>query len=272
MIHARLLVIAAAASAAMTFGFAAPASAAFVRIGSVDVGYHTDRDTTWNQFGGRMEGLRLEASRSDIKCRSIVAVYGNGKRDRVFSGQLDEGRPVYVDLAGGSRYLNRIEFACRSDEFRGGRINIMADVGRYRDEWQRSPNWKRLWSSIFGAVSAPSASFGVDWAGQNPDNWVSLGRESFEGRADREDNFAGWAGHKVNRIALRPIDSNARCSYVRARFGNGSSANLNAPSAMNRGGFYVMDLPGKKRNVVSLTLACHSLEGHRVSIEIFAHK
>ena len=65
-----------------------------MRLGSVDVGFRTDRDTQWTRFGGGMEGLRLEADRSDINCRSIVAHFGDGSQQNVFSGQLMENRPM----------------------------------------------------------------------------------------------------------------------------------------------------------------------------------
>src|SRR3569833_2338427 len=60
----------------------------YVRLGSVDVGFRTDRDTTWTRIGGVMEGLRLVADRSVIRFRSIVADFGDGTLQNVFSGQL----------------------------------------------------------------------------------------------------------------------------------------------------------------------------------------
>ena len=42
----------------MTAGFSAPALADYQRLGSVDVGFHMDKDTQWTRFGGGMEGLK----------------------------------------------------------------------------------------------------------------------------------------------------------------------------------------------------------------------
>src|ERR1700749_4727795 len=98
------------AAALATLGFAAPALADFVKLGSVDVGYRTDRDTKWTRFGGAMEGLRLEADRSDVKCRSIVAHFADGSSQNVFTGQLVENRPIVVDVRGGMRRVNDVTF------------------------------------------------------------------------------------------------------------------------------------------------------------------
>jgi hypothetical protein len=264
MIRARTLAIAAAAATAIV-AFAGQASAAYVRLGSVAVGFRVDHDTQWTRFGGRMEGLRLVASRSDIYCRSIRVQYGNGKWDRVFSGRLNEHRPVHVDLAGHSRHVRKIRFVCRSREFRGGRIFISADVGRYRDEWRRSPDWRRFWSHVFN----------WDRPGGGPAmGWVTLGREHFEGRHDREHRFAGWRGRHVDRIGLRPMGHDARCSRVVITFGNGSTQRIHTwtRGVLRRGHTYRFDLRGRTRNIRRLDLVCRAVRGHRVTIEILARK
>src|SRR5262249_4075524 len=115
---------------ALSFAAASPALADFVRLGSVDVGYRMDRDTSWSRFGGHMEGLRFVAGGSDILCRNVVVTYGNGDRQNVFRGMLSERQPVDIDVRGGARRVSRIDFTCRSDRFRGGKIYVAADVGR----------------------------------------------------------------------------------------------------------------------------------------------
>lgn len=262
---ARVLAMAAVLSA----GISAPALADYVRLGSVEVGYRTDRDTSWTRFGGGMEGLRLTADRSDILCRAIVVQFGDGSRQTVFSGPLRQDRPVEVDLRGGTRRVRNISFTCRSDARRGGVISIAANVGRFQDEWRRSPDWALFWSRLFnwGAVGG-NTGFGN---GYDPNVWVSLGRERFEGRRDRESSFAGWNGRSVDRIGLRAVDDDARCSAVRAIFGNGRSSVLNV-ARLDRGRFASVDLPGGDRNLRSLSLACHAVNRNAVTIEIFARK
>ena len=148
-------------AAALVAAFASPAAAEFVRLGSVDVGYRADLDTAYTEFGGRLESLRLTASRSNIYCRRIVVQYDNGERQNVFSGRLDERVPVEVDLRGRARRVSSINFACRSDEFRGGRIWIAGDVGRWMDEWRHHRDWDRRWSGLFGAgPMGPGAGMG----------------------------------------------------------------------------------------------------------------
>ena len=229
-----------AMAAVMTAGMAAatPALADYVRLGNVEVGYRTDRDTEWTRFGGGLEGLRLEADRSNINCRNIRVTYRDGSRDSVFSGVLRDDRPVYVDLRGGTRRVTRIDFTCRSDEFRGGRIYIAGDVGRYRDEWRRDPMWTSLWAAVFG--NRWDDNRGDRWDNMYND-WVRLGTVSFEGRHDRESTFAGLRGRSVDRIGLRPLDGDARCNRITVRFANGNEREL-------RGAFHLVVLAHRGRD------------------------
>jgi len=256
-----------ALAAILAGGVSAPALADYARIGSVDVGFQMDRDTTWSRFGGHMEGLRLEASASDIMCRNIRVHFHDGETQNVFQGLLREGMPIDVDLRGGARLVDRIDFTCRSDRLRGGRIFVAADVGRFRAEWQRSPDWALYWSRLFNWGNMGSG-------GEDPNYWVSLGRERFQGRRDTESEFAGWGGRSVDRIGLRAVDGDARCTRVTVRFGNGSVRNLDVGSlsSMNQGRVYRLDLPGGDRNVVRVGLACRALGDRAVTIEILARK
>jgi hypothetical protein len=237
----------------------------YVRLGSVDVGFHTDRDTTWNRFGGGMEGLRFVADKSDVKCRSVTVEYGDGSRQEIFRGPLFEDRPVNVDLAGGSRRVRNIAFTCRSDERSGAKIYIAADVGRFRDEWRRSPDWMLFWSHLFnwGAPPPPPA--------YDASAWVPLGRERFEGRGDRENNFAGWNGRSIDRLGFRAVDDDARCRKVRVTFGSGKTQELDV-GQLDQGRMKVVDLPGNFRNVTNLNMVCRAMNKYAVTVEISARK
>ena len=260
MVKLRNMALAAAIAAGVA-GFAAPASAAYVRLGSVDVGFRVDHSTNWTRFGGHMEGLRLRADRSDIQCRSIRVLYGNGNRREVFSGRLREDRPVNVDLQGGARIVKRIDFICRSTERRGAKIHIMAEVGRYRDEWRKSPDWGNVWAKIFNS--------GAMGPVPQRNAWVSIARKRF---SDYEMVGAAWSGHHVARIGLKAIDGDASCTRVRAHFGNGTSANLDLRKfdRMKRGRVYQADLPGGDRTITKLGLVCHALGDAPVTIEVLA--
>jgi hypothetical protein len=255
-----------ALAAIASVSFAAPAMAAFVKSGSVDVGYRMDKTSTWTRFGGPMEGLRLEADRSDIKCRSIVAHFANGTQQNVFSGQLRDNRPILVDVRGGERRVRDVTFNCRSDDRSGGKIYLEADVGRYQDEWRRSPDWTLFWSKIFNW-----APLGNNNNGNDPNYWVTLGRTTFQGRNDVDSTFTGWNGRSTEKIGLRAVNDDARCSRVRVNFGNGSSTMLNV-GRLDQGRREAFDLPGGNRNVRSIDMRCRAINRNNVTIEILGRK
>lgn len=294
-------------AAVLALGVAAPAMAEYVRLGSVDVGFRTDTDTAYSRFGGRLESLRLMASRSDILCRSVLVRYENGEVQNVFSGRLDERRPVEVDLRGRARRVDSISFVCRSDEYRGGRIFVEGEVGRYRDEWRRDRDWDRMWSGIFGgAMGGPDRMGDRDhdrwgdhdrmgdrdhdrWGDRDhmgdrdnrggPDrmggpggDWISIGTQNFEPGNDREKTFTGWGGRHVDRIALRPLDADAQCMSIVATFDGGHKVKLADGRILQRGQMNVYDLPGREQNISSVYLRCRAVNGYRLSIEIFARR
>jgi hypothetical protein len=288
-------------AAALTAAFATPAAADYVRLGSVDVGFRADMDTAYTEFGGRLESLRLTASRSDIFCRAVVVQYENGDRQNVFSGKLDERRPIDVDLRGRARRVTNINFACRSDEFRGGKIFIEGEAGRFRDEWRSDRNWDRRWSSLFGGamgsqgrmsgpdgmrgpggqmggpggMRGPGGQMGGPGGMRGPGgggDWSVLGTMSFEGRNDKESNFTGWAGRNVERIALRPIETDAQCMSIVATFANGKKQKLADGRLLERGRVTVYDLPGRDRDITKLFMRCRSVNGYRVTIEVLLRR
>src|SRR6185503_811084 len=142
---------------------------------------------------------------------------------------------------------------------RGGTIRISADIGRYRNDWMRGPNWRTTWSRMF------------NWGSNTINDWRLVGTESFEGRGDSEQAFTGWRGVNADSVALKPLESDARCSRVPARFGNGRDQmlNVNNGDVLRRGMIYKLDLPGRQRNLTSLSLRCSAIGARRVSIQIF---
>jgi len=252
-------------AAAITLGLAAPAAADYVRLGSVDVGFHTDLDRAFTRFGGGLVGLRFVAGGSDIHCNDITVHYANGDRQTVFSGHLDEHQPVYADLRGGVRRVDHINFHCRSEQYSGGRIYIEGDPGRFLDEWRHDRDWDRTWAGIFGGGghAGPGAPGG---------DWILLGREVFVGSNDRDETFAGWAGRRIDHIALRPVEGDARCNRVDARFEDGYNAKLDQDRYLHAGQMSVYDLPGYKHNVVSFYFRCHAIGDGQVTIEVYTHR
>jgi hypothetical protein len=236
-----------------------PALAAWDRIGSVDVGYRGDRDVKGFDLGGPVERLQLRAERSSVNCRSVTADFGNGNRRPIFSGRIRQGATADINLPGDARTLRGLAFNCGADERRGATLQIMADVGRYRGDWQRGPNWQRQWSRVF------------NWTSNAVNDWQLVGSESFEGRGDSENAFTGWRGRGADAVALKPLEADARCSRVTARFDRGrmQPLNVNNGDVLRRGQFYKLDLPGGSRNLDGLTLRCTAIGARRVTIQLF---
>ena len=252
----------AALAAILTVGASIPALADWDRIGTIDVSRGRDRDVRNFDLGGSVESLRLQADRADIYCRSVDATFGNGRTRTVFSGNLREGRMTNVDLPGGDRNVRRLAFNCSSDEWRGGTVRIFADVGRYRSEWMRSPNWGAMWAHVF------------NWGSNTVNNWQYAGDVRFEGRHDSESTFTGWRGRNSVSIALKPMDANARCSRVTATFANGQTRDLAIRNGdfLQQGEYTKLDLPGDRRNVTSLSMTCRATDARAVTIQIYTSK
>lgn len=253
----------ATAAALMTVGAAAPAMADYVRLGSVDVGYRMDKDTKWNRFGGGMEGLRLEADGNDVACTKIVAHFADGTQQNVFSGKLREGRPVVVDLKGGTRRVSDIALTCRSDQRNGAKVYIAAEIGRFQNDWMKSPDWALFWSRLFHWTMP---------AGRDDKaNWVTISREDFGGRKDNAKIEAGAAGRAVDRLGFRAMNDDARCTKVRVTFGSGKETDLDV-GRLEQGRIKSMDLPGEGRTVAKIAMNCSPTSKRAVSIEVTSHK
>jgi len=138
---------------------ALPAFAAWDRIGAVDFSRRDTHQVQYGNFGGPVEALGLRARGGDIHCDSVTATFGNGRTREVFRGELIQGREITLDLPGDQRRVERLDFDCEpTDGFKANvaiSADVVADVGRYQDDWRKSPDWESTWSKIF------------DWA--NPD-------------------------------------------------------------------------------------------------------
>src|SRR3954470_17905478 len=178
-----------ALAAVLCAGAAVPAFAAWDRIGSVDFSYRNSTDVQYGNFGGRVEALSLRARNSDVTCRDVTAVFGNGNTRSVFHGFLPRGREVTPDLPGNARMIRRLGVHGRSTDRDGARVDIASDVGRYQAEWRRSPDWERMWSRMFNWGNRDNRNgndrYGNDRyvTGQlDTSGWITLGSERFDGR------------------------------------------------------------------------------------------
>jgi hypothetical protein len=249
----------ALAAVLLSAGASLPALAAWDNIGSVTIQGRSDRDVRSFDLGGPVESLQLRADGGDVNCRSVNARFGNGRRVSVFDGELRAGRTVNVNLPGRERNISSLDFNCSTRFNRPAVIRISADVGRYRNDWMRGPNWGRTWSRMF------------NWGSNAVNNWQQVGMERFEGRNDSEMSFVGLRGRHVDNIALMPVDADARCSRVSARFDNGRTQvlNLNNGDYLRRGQYTQVNLPGNYRNLDSLSLRCSATNARAVTIRIF---
>lgn len=247
-------------AAALCCTAAAPAMAAWNRIGEVHVGSRHDRDVQPVRLGGRVEGLRLTADGNRVDCRKVTADFGNGNRRTVFRGNLNPGQPRNIDLPGERRRIHSLMFDCGVQGHRDAVIRVSADVGRYRDEWRRNPDFNRVWSRMF------------NWGSDMVNNWHLLDSASFEGRNDQEHSFVKWNGRNVDAVALKPLNADARCSRITVRFRNGwtRTLDINNDDYLRRGQYHTLDLPGRVRDLRSLNMRCRATNARQVTIQIFA--
>jgi hypothetical protein len=128
--------------------------------------------------------------------------------------------------------------------------------------------------ALLTGLAVPALAGPGDGGGDDPNYWVRMGVERFEGGMDRESTAAGWAGRSIDTIGLRALNTEARCTRVRAEFGNGRTRDLDTSSLfrMMPGRLYHIDLPGGDRNVVKLHLICRSLTRYAVNVLIVARK
>ena len=272
-----------ALAAALCAGVAMPAFAqtaygpvrpGWDHIGSVDFSFRPDHETEYGTFGGRVEQLAFRARNGSVTCNAITATFNNGRTRALYRGTLQRGRDVVVDLPGRSRIIRRIDFDCRSIAPRVTRVDIAADVGRYRAEWRRSPEWNRVWSRMF---NWDDDRYAGDYGPPPPvtaGGWMTLGAETFTGRFDRETTIAGLDGRDVDRLALRPVNDDARCSRVAATFANGMTRELNIDDndVLEEDRVFELDLPGGRRDVTQIDMACHAENGGQVRMMVMASR
>jgi len=254
-------------------GAAAPAFAAWDRVGTVDFTRRDNTDVQYGNFGGPVEALSLRATNKDVTCRDVTAVFGNGNSRNVFHGQLPRGRDITVDLPGNGRRIERLEFNCRSDGRGAAHVDIAADIGRYQAEWRRSPDWDRMWSRMFHWDDRNRNGGDRYITGQlDTSNWITVSSERFDNRRDHEVATPGRDGRGVDAIALRPVDGDARCDYVRIHFGNGSVQSVQLDRVLPRNRVTSIDLPGDRRNVTRVGIVCKPERGPSVTMQVLASR
>lgn len=105
------------------------------------------------------------------------------------------------------------------------------------------------------AISAPA------YAG-----WTNIGSVHFDYGVDRDTAYGNFGG-PATALQLTARGSDVNCKYVRATFGNGSTANV-YQGMLRQGTGVRVDLPGDRRNISKLAFECRSYAraGARVDI------
>lgn len=96
------------------------------RLGAVVLHDRLEREVE-SVRGGTMDRLRFTPRHSSIVCRRIVAVFGNGKRQEVFSGRIRRNERQVVDLPGDERRVKRLIFRCRATHRGNDRARLLID-------------------------------------------------------------------------------------------------------------------------------------------------
>ena len=245
----KTLMASAAVLATALSAAAVPALAEWDRVGTVDFSYRDTTDTQYGNFGGRLQALSLQARNSDVTCRDVTAVFGNGDREEVFHGFLPRGRNVTVDLPGRSRMIRRLDFNCHAMDRGGASIDIAANVDS-----------RETGRFVTGALDASG--------------WIRVATERFDGRRDHEMTFTGWRGRNVDSIALRPLNDDARCRSVAVTFANGERRTLDIDNGdiLREDRIAMLDLPGIRRDVTRVDMNCHAEHGNMVTMEVLASR
>jgi hypothetical protein len=97
--------------------------------------------------------------------------------------------------------------------------------------------------------------------------WTKIGRVDFAYGVDKDAAYGNFGG-PATALQLTARDSDVACKYVRATFGNGSTANV-FQGMLPQGRATRVDLPGDRRNVQKLAFECRAFvrSGAHIDIE-----
>jgi hypothetical protein len=132
-----------------SIGIASAASTDWNELGRIIVHDQGERFMRDFSMGGPVEKLQLKADGNDIYCRSVQANFADGNSLEIFQGLLERDKSREVELSDSNRNLQSLTFQCGTLVQGSAQIDIVADVGQYRAEWQRNPDFDRLWAAKF---------------------------------------------------------------------------------------------------------------------------
>lgn len=194
-------------------------------LGSQSVGFRGDRDVIRvGRREGRYESLVLGVKQGDVEIREMIVVFGNGERQSFrVDGVIQDGqRTRPIDLRGGDRAIDRIEFVYRS-------------VGRrWRDD--------RAVVEVYGRQDNRRADRGPPpgppprrWGG--PPEWVELGCRSVAlFGADRDTIPVGRRDGRFKAVKFRAEGQKIHLLDARIIYSNGEPDNLQIRADIPKGG------------------------------------
>lgn len=113
------------ALAALLCTAAAPSYAAIEHLGSVTFSVRDNHDTTYTNFRG--DRVALTARDGDVFCNSVDASFDNARVRSIWRGNLRRGQTVSVDLPGGARNVDRIDFNCHPMNSWRAQVDVAAN-------------------------------------------------------------------------------------------------------------------------------------------------
>lgn len=224
----------------------------WVKFGERTVAFKADRDVIKvGREAGWFKRIALRARDNDIFVRQVTIVYGNGQKDvyPVNRELARNSRTPALDLKGGNRRIDRIEFLYRSDRNRRGRAT-MEVFGEHSDAWRNRPK--------------PIVEI--------PRGWVKFGERTVDFRADRDvisiGKDAGW----FKSIALRARDNDIFVRQVTIVYGNGQKEVYQVNRELPRNSRTpALDLKGGDRRIDRIEFLYRSERNRsgRATMEVF---
>ncbi len=229
-----------AAAAIFTAATATPALADWQRIGTAAV---TDDDYTTTHVSGVPSHLNQLTFRADadVKCTAIRAEYANGFKQDLYSGTLFGGRDQIVFFPEGSREVRDVALDCRSESGGTARIALYGDTALHRTAY------------------LPPVHRGL----------MPVASRDFGDTAERSVMLPGL--HPVDQVAIQPVDGDARCTRITARFDNGDIREVvpNDGYRLHEGNIYRLDIADHPRDLNSIEMRCQASDTDNVHIRVF---
>lgn len=246
----RRLIASAALVAALTGSVAAPVRADdWELLGTRQVNYRGDHDViAVTAREGWFQAIKVEVDDGNLEMWNISVVFANGER---FSPETrlvfrEDSRSRTIDLPGGRRFIQRVEFFYRSRGARG-RAEVRLYGLRHAEERPRA-----------GDTPGPAVGADADLGG-----WTRLGARAVSFRAEKDVIDARGEG-AFRRILFRVEDGDLELFDVTVIFANGQRFSPKTRLVFNPGSrSRVIDLPGAARGIRRVEFTYQSIAGGR---------